>query len=492
MRRLLLMAAAALVLACVGGVLAAQAGAAQVLVSGPSPYASCTSSPLAPDETNYVNAEVEPWLAVNPATVGTNHLNIVGVWQQDRFSFGAARGLVAGYSFDGGQTWGETPLPFSVCAGGVTFERASDPWVSIGPDGRAYAIAISANESNADNGVVAATSTNGGQTWSSPTIVDEHLGAAGFQAFDDKESITADPIRAGVAYAVWDAGQTHNDNLRAIFHTHSFFQPTWFSKTTDGGATWSRAKMIYNPGEQNGTSGNQIVVDPRTGTLYDFFDSGFHTGPFSHTGGYRFWEAVLKSTDGGATWSGPTLIAEDKDIGVVDPNTGAPVRTGAGIPDVAIDPTTGALYVVWEDARFSGGLYDEIALSRSTDGGATWSTPIRVNTATGKPAFTPSVEVNSTRTVGVSYYDLRNLTTETTTLPTDYWLTTSSNGGSSFGAETHLAGPFDELTAPFASGYFLGDYEGLATAGSSFEAFFAAANSGNTSNRTDIFSVVIP
>jgi hypothetical protein len=490
MRRLLVVVAfAALVSAGVGGALTAQAGAALVLVSGPSPYAGCTSSPLAPGETNYVNAEVEPWVAVNPAS----HSNIVGVWQQDRFGFGGARGLVAGYSLDGGATWGETTLPFSVCApGGVNFERASDPWVSIGPDGRAYAIAISFNESNADNGVVAATSTDGGKTWSSRAIVDENLGAAGFQRFDDKESITADPIHAGVAYAVWDAGQTHNDNLPAIFHTRSFFQPAWLSKTTDGGATWSPAKMIYNPGEQNFTIGNQIVVDPRNGTLYDFFASGFHTGPFSHTGGYRFWEAVIKSTDGGTTWSGPTLIAEDQDIGVVDPNTGAPLRTGSGLPDAAVDPATGALYLVWEDARFSGGLYDEIALSRSTDGGATWSAPLRVNTATGKPAFTPSVEVNSAGKVGVSYYDLRNLTTQTTTLPTDYWLTTSSNGGSSFGSETHIAGPFDELTAPFAFGYFLGDYEGLAAAGSSFETFFAAANSGNTSNRTDIFSNFIP
>src|SRR2546422_9824218 len=84
---------------------AAQAGLL-VIVSGPSPYAAC-AQPLFPGETNYVNAEVEPWVAVNPASAG----NVVGVWQQDRDSFGGAHGLVAGYSFDGGLTWGRRRFP---------------------------------------------------------------------------------------------------------------------------------------------------------------------------------------------------------------------------------------------------------------------------------------------------------------------------------------------------------------------------------------------
>jgi hypothetical protein len=49
-------------------------------------------------------------------------------------------------------------------------------------------------------------------------------------------------------------------------------------------------------------------------------------------------------------------------------------------PAAAIDPETGDLYVVWEDARFSGS--DETVITRSTDGGATWSTPTRVNSPT--------------------------------------------------------------------------------------------------------------
>src|SRR2546425_5356174 len=111
-----------------GGLVYASTVSPLVLVSGPSPYATCT---IGGPGTNYVNAEVEPYVAVNP----TNHSNIIGVWQQDRWNNGGAHGLVAGSSTDGGLTWSETPLPFSACANGLGYERASDPWVSIGPDG---------------------------------------------------------------------------------------------------------------------------------------------------------------------------------------------------------------------------------------------------------------------------------------------------------------------------------------------------------------------
>jgi hypothetical protein len=115
-----------------------------VTVSGPSPYASCVN-PGEPGHV-YVNAEVEPDVAVNPTTVGTRNVNLIGAWQQDRWDNGGAHGLVAGSSFNGGKTWSETTLPFSACAPNAILDpftkepygRASDPWVSIGPDGTAY------------------------------------------------------------------------------------------------------------------------------------------------------------------------------------------------------------------------------------------------------------------------------------------------------------------------------------------------------------------
>ena len=55
---------------------------------------------------------------------------------------------------------------------------------------------------NADNVVAAATSADGGATWNDPVIV--HSGPSANGLAGDKESITADPVRPGVAYATWE------------------------------------------------------------------------------------------------------------------------------------------------------------------------------------------------------------------------------------------------------------------------------------------------
>ncbi len=457
-----------------------------VLVSGPSPYASCSNG--SQTGTNFVNAEVEPYVAANP----TNSRNIVGVSQQDRWSNGGSHGLVAFFSFSGGNTWGETTLPFDACAPGtpsaLQYQRASDPWVSVGPDGTAYTVSISFNNTNNNNAVAAATSTDGGQTWGNVRVIIAD-NEPNFQFFNDKESVTADPVTPGEAFVVWDRLESPNGNPDADLHTAAFRGPTFFSKTTDGGNTWSSPKIIvpFTASRQQ-TIGNQIVVDPRNDTLFDFFD--LITPPFSPS---AFKVAFVKSTDGGSTWTQPQIIASLQTVFVTDPNTGQAIRTGDIIPEPAIDPASGQLYVVWQDSRFNGGHFDEVALSTSTDGGATWSAPIQVNTNTpsNRPGFTPTVRVNAAGTVGVSFYDFRSLTTETTTLPTDYWFVTSTNHGASFDSEVHITGPFDMLTAPFARGFFVGDYEGLTTIGTTFQPFFVAANSGNLSNRTDVFTTSI-
>src|SRR5207245_4768308 len=68
-----------------------------------------------------------------------------------------------------------------------------------------------------------------------------------------------------------------------------------------------------------------------------------------------------------------------RSIGIVDIKTGEPLRTGDIIPEIAVDNDSGALYVVWQDARFSGLTRDGIAFSRSADGGLTWSNPVQIN-----------------------------------------------------------------------------------------------------------------
>lgn len=471
-------------------------------VSGPSPYASCVNA--GEPGTVYVNAEVEPFIAVNPAS----RTNQIGVWQQDRWNNGGAHGLVAGFSFDGGKTWGETTLPFSACAPnaildpftGSPYGRASDPWVSVGPDGTAYAVGLLATNNtisgNNDTGVATVTSSNGGRTWGNQRLIKSDQGTSPIfevtQFFNDKESITADPIHAGTAYVVWDRLQAPSHSPDAALRAHASRGPTWFSKTTDGGKTWTGTRAIFDPGQNSQTIGNQVVVNSRTGVLYDFFERIQTTGSpkFTPRG---LSVGFVSSSDGGTTWSKPTVVSNQQTVDDFAPNTGALLRTGAGLPSVAIDASNGTrngdLYVVWEDARFTGGTVNQVVISRSTDGGSTWSTPSVVSNPNSKPAFTPAVAVNAAGTLGVTYYDFRNPDGLTAGQPTDYWFTSSTNGGASFGGEMRITPTsFDMLNAPNAGGLFLGDYQGLATSGTAFSPFFVRTNTGNTSNRTDVFA----
>ncbi len=141
----------------------AAAATSRVLATVSNPYAGCTigSGPPEWDTVNYLNAEVEPMVAVNPA----NHRNIIGVVQQDRWNDGGAHGLVSMWSKDGGQSFHVAPLPFSSCApGGLNYERASDPWVSFGPDGTAYAVSISFDENTSRGAHRPPTTPQRGQT----------------------------------------------------------------------------------------------------------------------------------------------------------------------------------------------------------------------------------------------------------------------------------------------------------------------------------------
>ncbi len=475
-----------------------------VTVSGPSPYSSCSNA--GQPGTNYLNAEVEPSVSVNPA----NTKNIIGVWQQDRWSNGGAHGLVAGFSSNGGKTWGESTLPFSGCAPGAIldpftgtpYNRASDPWVSIGPDGTAYSVGLLATNSTGgtasgtnDTGVATVTSSDGGKTWGNPFLIKSDQGTSPnfefTQFFNDKESVTADPTKTGVAYVVWDRLVGPSQSPDADLFSRAFQGPTWFSKTTDGGKTWTGTRAIFDPGQNSQTIGNQVVVDPRTGVLYDFFEL------FQTTGDPNFTPrgssvSFISSSDGGSTWSQPTVVSTEQTVADTDPNTGQAIRTASGLPSAAIDASTGQLYVVWEDARFTGGTVNQAVISTSTNGGATWRAPAAVSKVTGRPAFTPTVAVNSVGTVGVTYYDFRNLAQgNTSTLPTDYWFTSSTDHGVSFGNETHIAGSFDMLNAPFAGGFFVGDYEAMTTIGTTFQPFFVQTNDENKSNRTDVFTTSI-
>lgn len=449
----------------------------------PSPF---TASPSCPNprqgkaDHNYTDAEVEPRVAADPRGEG-RRTTLIAAWQQDRWAVDGSRGLVVAYSHDNGLSWSVTPLPFTVCSGaivtGAKYERASDPWVSIGPDGIAYAAGLvftpdpTVPSRTEDNAIEVATSPDGGATWSRPTRRPVRVAESKTEEFD-KEAVTADPRKRGVAYLVWDVvGE----------------KITYFSKTTDAGRTWSHpAKLpIADP-----TIGNEVLVDPRDGTLYDLYDVPA-TAQIE----------LIRSSDGGATWSAPMLVSRLNEGVVSDPShapNGERLRTGDILSDGLVDPHSGALYVTWEAKPTPGAPFNEIEFASSTDRGASWSAARTINTRTDGPAFIPTIAETRASVLGITYYDLRELIHQSPPLSTDYWLALSFDKGASWQHEIHLAGDFNMLRTPktledpeddaLSKGFFVGDYQGLVTTEDSFHAVFVTSNAGGRGgDLTDVY-----
>ena len=420
--------------------------------------------------TLYTGAEVEPHLATNPG----NRKHMVAAWQQDRWSTGAAQGLAGAVSFDGGNSWSNTLAAFSRCSGGTAatgsnYDRASDPWVSIGPDGTAFQMALAVTGTSFTQSSVSAMlmarSSDGGRTWSAPqTLVRD----ASANVFHDKNTVKADPKQAAFVYAVWG-------RLEANGHG-----PAWFTRSTNGGLSWEASRGIYDPGADNQTLGNGLEVLP-DGTVINVFLDIIRTATPGNAVGQRV--RMIRSTDQAATWSAPVTVGEYFGIGTVDPDTAIKVRDSTGVPQVAVGGD-GRIHVVWQDSRFSGSAYDGVAYSQSKDGGLSWSAPVRVNARGDVAAFVPSVHVRSDGTIGVSYYDFRDNTFAPSTLPTVYRLAVSADGVN--WRESEINAAFNLATAPFANGIFLGDYQALSSDGSAFSALYARTTGLTTGNTTEI------
>jgi len=450
-------------------------GDSQVKLTAGTPYAPNCDGVLSAAVV-YPGAEVEAQIAADPGD--PSHL--IGVWQQDRWSDGGARGLRTGASFDGGLTWSTSQATFTRCSGGNAanggdYPRASDPWVTIGPDGVAYQVAIAFSGDTlapgSSSAVLASRSADGGRTWSNPAPLIQD----GSNAFNDKESITADPSLPGVAYATWD-------RLEPSGHG-----PAWFSRTTDGGATWEPARPIYDPGARNQTLNNQVVpirganASVSLANFFTQFDVGQNNLVTHHL-------AFVRSDDRGTTWSAATRVADVLSVGVVDPqNVDRPIRDASNLASFAAGPN-GRVVAVWQDARFQGGARDGIVLAQSLDAGATWSVPVEINAVPGVQAFLPTVTIRGDGTIAVTYYDMRSDTADPATLFVDVWLTTSRDGVT--WTEHHVSGPFDFNTAPVADGgLFVGDYQGMASAGNAIASIFVKANP-DLGNRTDVYASV--
>ena len=435
-------------------------------VSGASPFSACTADDAVDQSgTLYPNSELEPQIAASTVDRnGDGAPDLVAGYQQDRWSNGAARGVYASVWYH--DAWVQVAVPgTSDCVGG-THLRASDPWVTFAADGTGYFVTLSVFPDN-ESQLLVNRSTDGGLHWGAPISLISNDSV--FQ-FNDKPSMTADPLDSRFVYAVWDRGQFPSD--RREMHSisglpRSVRGDAMFARTTDGGTTWEAPRAIFAPQADEFGIGHQIVV-LSDGTLVDGFML-FHASGANKKGQEV---AVMISRDRGVTWTGPITVAKALPGFVSDPEDGMPLRTGEIIPEIAAGPNR-SVYLTWQEATLapSGSA---IAFAKSLDGGLTWSTPVAINKVLTTQAFTPSIRVLADGTIGVTHYDLRfNTPDGAATLPTDYWFLHSHDGGTTWIEARVTNTSFDMRTAPDAGGLFTGDYEGLATQAGGFVAAFA-------------------
>jgi hypothetical protein len=253
-----------------------------------------------------------------------------------------------------------------------------------------------------------------------------------------KPSITADPGRAGHAYVVW------SEYLTPLGPPPEGIS---FSRTTDGGETWSPPMHLNFP-TPPGTNPQGALVD----VLPDGSLLALTTvrAPNGSSEPHRVY--TMRSSDQGATWTPPSLVTEfpatdgRHSTPFSDPETGENVDAPEWAISSAVTPA-GTVYVTWRHRTSPDAA--EIRVTKSSDGGRTWAAPITV-ASSGSEMFLPVVAVASDGTVGVTYYDERRDLLGSDGYTADFWFAHSHDGGATW-QERHVAGPFDLRTALYGS-----------------------------------------
>ena len=273
--------------------------------------------------------------------------------------------------------------------GGI-YDAGGDPAVAFDSQGHVYYSGLGFDRTAPPNTVAVNKGTfdgSGNLSWGAPTFINATTAPS---TLNDKpwiavDSHSASPFRDRI-YVSWTRFIFNPQNGRYVQSPISLV----YSK--DGGATFSSPQLIV--GNVLYSQGSHPTVAP-DGTVYVFWTGATRKATLD-----SIW--VVKSTDGGVSWSKPVAVSQLVNI---IPIANTSFRNNS-YPGAAVAPD-GSVYVTWSSlmsdagglcpTRTNNGCHATVLYSKSTDGGATWSAPAvafpsydsATQTAIGYPAANP-------------------------------------------------------------------------------------------------------
>lgn len=330
------------------------------------------------------------------------------------------------FTKDGGVTWTERKLTSSMGVYG-------DPTIVADLNGHFYYFHLSYGKPPDGwlDRIVCQKSTDGGDTWSDGVGIGHNP-----PKHQDKQWATTHPTKPSV-YTTWtqfDKYGSRDPNM------HSNIM---FSMSEDGGITFSEAIRLNSIAgdclDDDNTTEGAVPAVGRDGKIYVVWSNR----------GYLYFD---RSTDNGKTWM-PTDQPIAKQHGGWNMNIPGISRCN-GMPVLVIDnsqrATKNSLYVVFADQR-NGEDDTDILFIKSRDGGKTWTEPLTVNQdKSGKHQFFPWIAIDQTTGyIYIVYYDRRAYADT----QTDVYLAYSTDGGTSFKERKISESPFVPTNTRFFGDY---------------------------------------